>query len=73
MMSEDLESSLHSCHAVSSAAGTVRLALKCDVKAADVTYPFLGVVQPAVKQITYCQRVAPPVPSMNIPVSKRCT
>jgi hypothetical protein len=62
-----------SCHAVPGAADGARLALKCNVKAADVTYPFLGVVQPSVKRITYCQRVAPPVPSMNIPVSSRCT
>jgi hypothetical protein len=62
-----------SCHPVSGGSDSSRLVLTCSVKAAGVTYPFLGVVQPAVKRITYCQRVAPPVPSMNIPVSKRCT
>ncbi len=52
---------------------TARQLFRCDVTAADVTYPFDGVVEPAASAITYCQRVAPPVPSMNIPVSKRCT
>ena len=52
---------------------TARQVLRCDVTAADVNYPFDGVVQPAAGVITYCQRVTPPVPSMNIPVSKRCT
>jgi hypothetical protein len=67
-----------SCHAVGSGSGSggasaARLVMHCDVKAASVTYPFYGVVQPATKQITYCQRIAPPIPSLNIPVSKRCT
>lgn len=38
-----------------------------------VTYPFDAVADPARGLITYCQRVEPPIPSMNIPVSKRCT
>jgi hypothetical protein len=68
-----------SCHAAAAGgagagvAGETRLVLKCDVTASNVTYPFLGVVQPSAKRITYCQRVAPPIPSMNVPVSKRCT
>ncbi len=56
------------CHAVGGT--STRQVLKCDVTAADVTYPFDGVV--AARVITYCQRVAPPTPSMNVPVSKRC-
>jgi hypothetical protein len=60
-----------SCRSV--AGGTrARRVLRCDVTASDVTYPFDGVVQPAAGVITYCQRVQPPVPSMNIPVSTRC-
>ena len=67
-----------SCHARSAVmrgrrSGRARLVMHCDVTAADVTYPFDGVVQPSAKLITYCQRVAPPIPSLNIPVSKRCT
>ncbi len=50
-----------------------RLAFRCDVVAASVTYPFLGVVDTAARQVTYCKRDAPPVPSMNIPVSRRCS
>lgn len=44
----------------------------CKVVVASVTYPFDGVVQPAAGRLTYCKRDLPPVPSMNIPVSKRC-
>lgn len=61
---------------VTSAGGTgSRELFHCDVTASaqSVTYPFDGVVQPSAGVITYCQRVAPPVPSMNVPVSRRCT
>jgi hypothetical protein len=50
-----------------------RLVFSCTVVAADVNYPFDAVVAPAAHQITYCKRDLPPVPSMNIPVSSRCT
>jgi hypothetical protein len=52
-----------------------RQVFHCQVTASaqQVTYPFDGVVEPASGVITYCQRVAPPVPSMNVPVSRRCT
>jgi hypothetical protein len=52
-----------------------RLVFHCAVTASAqrVTYPFDGVVAPATGVITYCQRVEPPVPSMNVPVSRRCT
>jgi hypothetical protein len=52
-----------------------RLVFHCDVTASAqmVTYPFDAVVQPSSGVITYCQRVAPPIPRMNVPVSKRCT
>ena len=51
-----------------------RQSFHCQVTASAqrVTYPFYGVVAPASGVITYCQRVAPPVPSMNVPVSRRC-
>jgi hypothetical protein len=61
-----------SCRSVTG--GTIaRQVMRCEVTATDLNYPFDGVVQPAAGVITYCQRVEPPVPSMNIPVSKRCT
>ena len=50
-----------------------RRLLRCRVTASVVTYPFDVVVAPAAREVTYCQRVAPPIPSMNIPVSARCT
>lgn len=52
-----------------------RQVFHCDVTASAlaVTYPFDGVVQTAAGVITFCQRVAPPLPSMTVPVSKRCT
>lgn len=50
-----------------------RLVYGCTVEAADVNYPFDAVVTPSARQITYCKRDLPPVPSMNIPVSPRCT
>lgn len=51
---------------------STRQALSCDVTAANVTYPFFGVVEPATRQITYCKKDAPPIPSMNVPISARC-
>ena len=61
-----------SCHAAVGGT-TSRQLFRCDVIAADFTYPFDAVVQPAAGVATYCQRVAPPIPSMNVPVNKRCT
>jgi hypothetical protein len=45
----------------------------CTVVAANVNYPFDAVVEPVARRLTYCKRDLPPVPSMNIPVSSRCT
>ena len=55
--------------------GHGRLVFRCDLTASaqNVTYPFDGVVQRSAGAITWCQRVAPPIPSMNVPVSRRCT
>jgi hypothetical protein len=49
-----------------------RVTFRCAAVAAGVTYPFLGVVDVGRRQVTYCKRDAPPVPSLNIPVSRRC-
>ena len=46
---------------------------RCSVDVANVRYPFDGVVEPAARRIIYCKRDPPPVPTMNIPVSPRCT
>ena len=58
------------------AGGTsARLVFQCAITASAemVTYPFDGVVQPSARAITYCQRITPPIPTMNVPVSKSCT
>lgn len=61
----------NSCH---HAGGTShRMRYHCTVIAAKLTYPFDAVVQPASAEITYCQVVTPPIPSMRVPVTHRCT
>lgn len=60
-----------SCHALAPHGHTLRFS--CTVMAANIEYPFLGVVDVGAKRITYCKRDPPPVPSENIPVSRRCT
>jgi hypothetical protein len=45
----------------------------CTVVAANISYPFLSVVDVSAHRITYCKKDQPPVPSQNIPVSRRCT
>jgi hypothetical protein len=41
--------------------------------AADVNYDFVGAVDIPARQLTYCRREPPPVPSEKIPVSPACT
>jgi hypothetical protein len=56
------------------ASTSARLVYSCELAAsAALTYPFDGVVQRSSGAITWCQRVTPPVPSMNVPLSKSCT
>ena len=64
----------HSACAQTGGSGS-RLVFRCTVTATAqvVNYPFDAVADPASGVITYCQRVEPPIPSMNIPVSGRCT
>jgi hypothetical protein len=50
-----------------------RPVFRCTVEVGDVYYPFDGVVVPRRRQVTFCKRDYPPVPSMHIPVSARCT
>jgi hypothetical protein len=50
-----------------------KAAFHCTAVAAGVNYPFLGVANPAARQVTYCKRDEPPSPALNIPVSRRCT
>jgi hypothetical protein len=50
-----------------------RPAFSCVGTANDVNYDFVGVVDTNARQLTYCKRDEPPVPSQDIPVSPRCT
>jgi hypothetical protein len=56
----------------SGASKGARKAFDCTIVAASVTYPFLGVVDTSARRVTYCKRDAPPVPSENVPISRRC-
>jgi hypothetical protein len=52
------------------------LRYRCVVLAANIQYPFLGVVDVSTAhetRVTYCKKDPPPVPSENVPVSRRCT
>lgn len=48
-------------------------AYSCTAIAARVNYDYLGVADPTARRVTFCRRDPPPVPSVNIPVSRRCT
>jgi hypothetical protein len=45
---------------------------RCRATAAGVGYPYQAVADRATRKLTFCKHDAPPVPSMNIPVSRRC-
>jgi hypothetical protein len=45
---------------------------RCTGEADDVNYIFLGVTDQRAHRITYCKRDPPPIPSENIPISRRC-
>jgi hypothetical protein len=47
-------------------------AFSCTAMAAGVNYDYLGVVDVHARRVTFCRRDPPPVPSQNIPVSRRC-
>jgi hypothetical protein len=59
------------CHASGSRPGG-RTAFSCEVVAASVTYPFVGVVDQPAGSVTYCKRDPPPAQTDNVPVSSRC-
>jgi hypothetical protein len=48
------------------------LGFSCAAIVQGVNYPYVGVVHVAARQLIYCKRDEPPVPSQNIPVSRRC-
>ncbi|MFZ1996242.1 MAG: hypothetical protein WAU75_19180 [Solirubrobacteraceae bacterium] len=50
-----------------------RPAFSCVATAADENYNFVGVVDVPARQLTYCRREPPPVPSEKIPLSPACT
>jgi hypothetical protein len=45
---------------------------RCRATAAGVGYPYQAVLDRRTRTLTFCKHDAPPVPSMNIPVSPRC-
>jgi hypothetical protein len=45
---------------------------RCRATAAGVGYPYQAVLNRRTHALTFCKHDAPPVPSMNIPVSARC-
>jgi hypothetical protein len=49
-----------------------RAEFHCTIDSGSVNYLFTGVVDSARDRITYCKRDLPPVPSEDIPVSRRC-
>jgi hypothetical protein len=53
--------------------GRAPLPFRCAVIAGGVGYPFLAAVDVRARRITYCKQDPPPIPSENIPVSRRCT
>jgi hypothetical protein len=59
-----------SCRRAGARGSTV--GFSCVATAAAVNYQFLGVVDTPARHLTYCKRDPPPVPSQNIPVSRRC-
>ncbi|WP_249009595.1 hypothetical protein [Conexibacter sp. DBS9H8] len=62
-----------SCHGSGSGA---RIALTCNIHAGSritrLRYPFDVVVVPSTGEVTYCQVVTPPIPSLRVPVSPAC-
>jgi hypothetical protein len=65
-------------HASCTAAGgsATRRVFSCTIRAgAKVTrlkYPFAAVVQPSAAKVTYCQKVTPPYPLTEVPLSAAC-
>ena len=49
-----------------------RPAFRCSAVADGISYPFFGVVDLRARRVTYCKRDAPPTPSLNIPLNRRC-
>lgn len=48
------------------------LAFRCTAVAADVNYPFVGVVDQAAKRTTYCKQDPAPTAAGSVPLSRRC-
>jgi hypothetical protein len=50
-----------------------RTGYHCLAKVDGEAYPFLAVVTPKTHRAVFCEKVYPPIPSENIPVSARCS
>jgi hypothetical protein len=58
------------CVAAGTRAGDI--GYRCRATAAGVGYPYQAVLDRRRRTLTFCKHDAPPLPSMNIPVSPRC-
>jgi hypothetical protein len=58
------------CAAAGTRAGDI--GYRCRATAAGVGYPYQAVLDRRTRTLTFCKHDAPPVASMNIPVSPRC-
>lgn len=52
--------------------GRIRRAYRCTVRAGDVPYPFLGVVDLRSRRVTWCKYDPGPTAGSDVPVSPRC-
>jgi len=67
-----IDGPLQRVHCVVHGGTLARTGYHCTAEAAHVHYPFLAVVSPKAHRAFFCEKVYPPSPSENIPVSKRC-
>ena len=49
-----------------------RTGYHCVAEASDVNYFFLAVFTPKAHRAVFCEKIYPPIPSENVPVSARC-
>ena len=60
------------CFPVPGATGG-QVAFRCSAFARSTDYPFEGVVDRTTHVVVYCRHNPPPVPGVDVPLSRRCT
>jgi hypothetical protein len=63
---------LQHVHCVTAGTRASDTGYRCRATASGVGYPYQAVLDHRTRALTFCKHDAPPVPSMNIPVSPRC-